>query len=207
MPSFNDKPGLIEFYARETPVGYILGANFKHYLIKTGDIQPGTMPSFAPLFNYTCLRASNARRLGHVYYPAVNIAVEGCRLNTPSKQVILDKVNRRVFSGPGSVAGNTPFNIALECNANTKVDLEIRGKRLMAFIKSWRLPLKRVRHRRGPTDSAQRRSFELGSAANVLNETLIGINEIPLSAQYYQTEEKITPGEVNGIAHFTVSYR
>ena len=50
--SFNDKPGLIEFYGpRETPVGYILGANFKHYLIKTGDIQPGTMPSFAPFFS------------------------------------------------------------------------------------------------------------------------------------------------------------
>ena len=49
--------------------------------------------------------------------------------------------------------------------------------------------------------------FELGSATNVLSETLVGINEIPLSVQYYQTEEKITPGEVNAVAQFTVSYR
>ncbi|HEJ7068321.1 TPA: type 1 fimbrial protein [Serratia marcescens] len=49
--------------------------------------------------------------------------------------------------------------------------------------------------------------FELGSAANVLSETLVGINEIPLSVQYYQTEEKIRPGEVNAVAQFTVSYR
>ncbi|MEB5991834.1 type 1 fimbrial protein [Serratia ureilytica] len=208
--SLNDKPGLIEFYGpRETPVGYILGANFKHYLIKTGDIQPGTMPLFAPFFfNYACLRASNARRLGHVYYPAVNIAVEGCRLNTPSKQVTLDKVNRRVFSGPGSVAGNTPFNIALECNANTKVDLEIRGEtvnghhQVLAITPSTEAATGiglQILHNGVP--------FELGSVTNVLNETLIGINEIPLSAQYYQTEEKITPGEVNAVAHFTVSYR
>lgn len=208
--SLNNKPGLIEFYGpRETPIGYILNANFKYYLIKIGDIQPGTIPSFAPFFfNYACLRASNARRLGHIYYPTVNIAVEGCRLNTPSKQVFLDKINRRAFSGPGSVAGKTPFSIALECNANTKIDLEIRGEMANGHRQVLAItPSKEAATGVGLQILSNGVPFELGSAANVLSETLVGINEIPLSVQYYQTEEKIRPGEVNAVAQFTVSYR
>lgn len=49
--------------------------------------------------------------------------------------------------------------------------------------------------------------FELGTKTGMLNQTLVGMNEIPLSVQYYQTEEKVTPGEVNAVAQFTVSYR
>ena len=60
----------------------------------------------------------------------------------------------------------------------------------MAFIKSWRLPLKESATGVGLQILHNGVPFELGSAANVLNETLIGINEIPLSAQYYQTERK-----------------
>ncbi|MBO2006923.1 hypothetical protein J4732_12200 [Serratia marcescens] len=140
--SLNDKPGLIEFYGpRETPVGYIPGANFKHYLIKTGDIQPAPCPRLRLSFQLYLLKSLKCREIGHVYYPAVNIAVEGCRLNTPSKQVILDKVNRRVFRSRQR-GREYPFNIALSVMPTQKLIWKYAGKRLMAFIKSWRLPSK-----------------------------------------------------------------
>ncbi|MGP2768362.1 fimbrial protein [Serratia ureilytica] len=208
--SLNDQPGLWDIYApRSTPVGYVLGGNFKYYLIKTGDIPPGAMPAFSPFtYNYTCLRATNARRLGDTYFPAVNIAVEGCRLSTPSKQVFLGKINRRALTGIGSVSGNTPFSITMECNANTKVDLEIRGemangnRQVLATT-----PSKDAATGVGLQILRNGIPFELGSKAGMLNQTLVGINEIPLSVQYYQTRENVTPGEVNAVAQFTVSYR
>ncbi len=208
--SLNDQPGLWDIYApRNTPVNYVLGGNFKYYLVKTGDIQSGAMSAFSPFsFNYTCLRATNARRLGETYFPAVNIAVEGCRLSTPSKQVFLGKINRRTLSGIGATAGNTPFNIAMECNVNTKVDLEIRGdmvngnRQVLAVI-----PSKEAATGVGLQILRNGIPFELGTKTGMLNQTLVGMNEIPLSVQYYQMEEKVTPGEVNAVAQFTVSYR
>lgn len=208
--SLNGQPGLWDIYApRSTPVGYVLGGNAKYYLVKTGDIASGVMPPFTPfLFNYTCLRATNARRLGETNFPPINIAVEGCRLSTPSKQVFLGKINRRTLSGIGSVSGNTPFSIAMECNANTKVDLEIRGemangnRQVLAAT-----PSKDAATGVGLQILRNGIPFELGSKADMLNQTLVGINEIPLSVQYYQTRENVTPGEVNAVAQFTVSYR
>ncbi|HEP0390135.1 MULTISPECIES: fimbrial protein [Serratia] len=209
--SLNNHAGIPEFSGPDpTPPYYILSANFKYYLVKIGDIKPGVMPQFEPfLMNYACLRiAGRAFRLGHPKFPATNVSVEGCRLTTPIKYVHLGEVNRKEFSGIGSTAGETPFDITLECNSDAKVDLEIRGQTV-----SGNNQVLAINH----TDNAAKgvglqilrngAPFDLGNKINALDTTLLGQNSLSFLARFYQTEANITPGDVSAIAQFTVSYR
>lgn len=209
--SLNNHDGIPEFSGPDpTPPYYILSANFKYYLVKIGDIKSGVMPQFEPfLMNYACLRiAGRAFRLGHPQFPATNVSVEGCRLTTPTKYVHLGEVNKKDFSGIGSTAGETPFDITLECNSNARVDLEIKGQTV-----SGNNQVLAINH----TDDAAKgvglqilrngAPFYLGNKINALDTTQLGQNSISFLARFYQTEANIMPGDVSAIAQFTVSYR
>ncbi|WP_240023688.1 fimbrial protein [Serratia marcescens] len=208
--SINDSGGLHDVNApKKTPVNYILYTHFKYYLVKIGDITSGVIPEFNAFeLNYACLGIGNGKRLGSTPFLSTYISAQGCRLTTPAKYVNLGEINRRAFSGNGSIVGGTPFDITIDCNVNTKVDLEIKGQTISG--NSQVLAINR-------SDQAAKGvgllilhngiPFALGSKINLLDTTLTGQNVIPFLAKFYQTEEQITPGEVNAVAQFTLSYR
>lgn len=149
-----------------------------------------------------------------LYYTTVSINRitvnrAACTVNTTSIPVPLgDKISTD-FTGPGSTTKNEYFNIPLSCTAGTKVNVTLDG----------------VPHPSGAAGVLALSSPPSGTAAAgvgvqvlyknapvTLGRKIIvgtapsGNYNIPLVGRYYQTDAKVTGGEANATATFTMTY-
>ncbi|WP_257624543.1 fimbrial protein [Variovorax boronicumulans] len=153
-----------------------------------------------------------------------SMSANGTTLVTPSCVVDLgsrnipvafDKVPLSSFKGQGSTAVDRSFNIRLNCNAAQNPQYTVR-MRMDAQADPSNAPGV-LRLTQGGTataggvgiqvvDGTARAPVKFGDDV-VIGPLKDGSYVLPYTAHYYQTGSKVTPGQANGMATFTLSYK
>lgn len=114
------------------------------------------------------------------------------------------------FKGIGSTQNPMNFNISLDCDAKTSVNVTLDNVSELADAANGVLGLSsastasgvgiQILHKDSPV--------KFGSMINYSATTPTGgIVNIPFKATYYQTKKDIQPGTINATASFTMTYR
>ncbi|MEB7538542.1 fimbrial protein [Pantoea anthophila] len=142
---------------------------------------------------------------------AFNVTTIACTVSNTVISVPMGTVEKRAFSGVGTWPGDAntrSFTIPLNCNAGTRVNVQIDGSAQNAS--------QGVLNLTGGTGSASGVGIQLlynsnplplGSAINTGTASSEGAYSIPLQARYYQTSSNIVPGAANASATFTLTYQ
>ncbi|KAA8728789.1 fimbrial protein [Ewingella americana] len=129
-----------------------------------------------------------------------------CSVNNTVINVSLDDAAVADFKGVGSTAKPKDFNIGLNCDAGTNVKLTLDGN---SAGPAGVLSLNAGEHQasgigiqvlNGTTPVVLGNQLDLGTAGKT------GDMQIPLVAQYYQTDASIIAGLTNATATFTMVY-
>lgn len=187
----------------------IPGDGIKAELIKTGNIADGVLDAG------TLARVSI---VGDFYFANLvligtnTVRTESCTVTTPAVDVILDKHDKKEFSGIGSGSAWKEFNIELTCQQGARINIRIDAladldTNVAGVIKldndaiSARGVGVQVRYRKdeSPVNLGLEKYYQISSTG--------GSEQIQLQARYYQTLETITPGKANATATFTLSYK
>lgn len=142
---------------------------------------------------------------------AFNVTTVACSVSNTAISVPMGTVETRAFSGTGSWPGDAntrSFTIPLNCNAGTRVKLQIDGSAQNAS--------QGVLNLTGGTGSASGVGIQLlynnaplplSTVINTGTAASAGAFSIPLQARYYQTGSNITLGAANASATFTLIYQ
>lgn len=142
---------------------------------------------------------------------AFSVTTLACSLSNTVISVPMGTVEKRAFRGQGTWPGDAntrSFTVPLNCNAGTRVNVQIDGSAQNAS--------QGVLNLTGGSGSASGVGIQLlynGSplplATPILTGTASseGAYSIPLQARYYQTSSNITPGAANASATFTLTYQ
>lgn len=183
-------------------------------LIITGPVGAGVLTSLPSLDIGMDDCYGNALRYHITIAPGSQIVAGSCLVTTPSVSVTLPPVTTRNFPTVGATSGTTSFRIGLNCNPGAEVYVTLTdstnpGNRTAQLTPTAGSSAKgiamQVLHNGVPVaygpDSA-----EMGN----INQWRVGasssVTEVPLTAEYISTDT-VTPGEVKGIAAFTMSYQ
>lgn len=129
-----------------------------------------------------------------------------CSVNTTVINVNLDDADASDFKGVGSTAKPKDFNIGLNCDAGTNVKLTLDGNSAG--------PDGVLSINTGPNQASGigiqvlngTKPVVLGQQLSLGTAGKSGDIELPLVAQYYQTDAYIVGGLTNATATFTMSY-
>jgi len=132
-----------------------------------------------------------------------------CTITNTSIQVPLGGSMRTDFTGVGSTGKQVPFNIPLNCNANTNVKVTLDGtaapggaKGVVVLSSS---SSETVATGVGVQMLYKNTPVTLGSTITV-GTASSGVYNIPLVGRYYQTQANVTSGKANAMATFTMTY-
>ncbi|MEB6377628.1 type 1 fimbrial protein [Leclercia adecarboxylata] len=137
------------------------------------------------------------------------IKVGACTLSASSPTTVqLPPTNLNKFERVGDTAGDMPFALQLDCNSAVGVKLRLEGNE-STFIKD-----KGVLKNDASHDRAQGIGVQLlyQNAPVIFNKEMDmgmateGQYAIPLRARYYQTQRRVTAGQVNAVATYTLTY-
>lgn len=143
------------------------------------------------------------------------IAVNACRVTTPSINVALPAVSLSGLRTTGSIAGETPFSIGLACPAGINVyatltDATTPGNRTDRLTLTSTSTARNVGLRvLSASGNPVRFGPDTATAGNT-NAWFVGASSstqnMPLRVQYIATGT-VTPGSVQGLMTFTMSYQ
>lgn len=195
--------------------GYVsLGTPVSVQLVKTGPVS-GTVVSPAGLLMTMTIGTLTAGTV--TLNNSVVVTGTTCLVTTPSLTVSLPTVTTTDFGIVGSTAGPTSFQIGLNCSGvAAKVGITFTDNTNPANT--------------GTTLSPTSSSSATGVGIQILNagnpvgygpdssvagnpgQILLGsisntITNLPFSARYVKTATNVTPGSVNGVATFTMTYQ
>ncbi|NKI70642.1 hypothetical protein GN109_14530 [Collimonas pratensis] len=185
-----------------------INAKWTVELIKTGPVSAGqiTLGRYAgfavkSVYWITYINAASGGQIVPV----------SCSVSNAAISVPLGEVNLSRFTGPGATV-ETPgsnFNVALDCDAGTKVNITLDGTHdssgiagVLALSPSAGTAAQGagVQLVHGGTPVALGVPIATGTAAAA------GTYNIPLVARYYQTAATVHPGVANSAATFTMTY-
>lgn len=139
------------------------------------------------------------------------VSTTACSVTNSSIKVPLGSVLSTNFTGVGSTAAEKNFTIDLDCDASTRVNLTLEGAQDSSGAAG---VLALTQATTGATASGvgvqvlyNNSPVTFGSMFNVGIAATKGAYAIPLTARYYQTTEKVTGGQANSLATFTVTYQ
>lgn len=151
-------------------------------------------------------------------YPVEDYKISGtivagsCIVDSATPQTVdLGTVYSSSLPSIGSVSNPKKFSIVLNCNANVSVNLTMSG------TEDGNIPGKGVLML---SATGEEQDSAAGVGVQLLyNDIPVPLNqivnvgqatngqfEIPLTAQYYRTQEKLLSGEVNAVATYTLTY-
>lgn len=181
----------------------------KAELIKTGNITGGNLTPGV------LARASVANQFyfANVTLNGTNaITSTACQVTTPDPTVPLGDHDKSEFSGPGSGTDWQTFNIGLDCDPGSRINVRIdatadsdagvpgvikldsdQGSAAGVGVQLW------YRYEDSPVQFGQERYYWTSSSG--------GSELVQLQARYYQTAQTITPGAANATATFTLTYK
>lgn len=135
----------------------------------------------------------------------------GCSVGNTTINVPMGLTRNIDFSGPGSTGNENGFDIALSCDAGTKVSMRLDpGSAGLADASNGVLNLNggsgaqasgvgvQVLYKDAPVQFGT--AMSVGTAAG-------GFVDLLLKARYYQTGSKVMPGQANATATFTMTYQ
>lgn len=176
-------------------------------LIKTGPISGGQIT----LGRYAGYAVTNVYWI--LYINATSggqITPLACSVTNAAITVPMGNIRPNQFSGPGTGAGDRDFPVALNCDANTRVNITLEGTAdssgvpgVLALNPSSTTPVARgvgLQLSRGGTPVTLGTPIPTGTAAAA------GPYAVTLHARYYQTAATITGGQANSTATFTMTY-
>lgn len=165
--------------------------------ISTGTLSRGYMNISPRLYFYT------------VSLTGGTIVRAACTVTNTSISVPLGQKMTAEFTGVGSTTRNEPFNIPLNCNANTRVKVTLDG----TAHSSGAAGVLALSPSSGGTVATGVGVQVLYNNNPVSFGTLINIGtagsgayNIPLVGRYYQTNARVTGGQANATATFTMTY-
>jgi type 1 fimbria pilin len=146
----------------------------------------------------------------------ITVVTPSCTVDTGSQNipVVFGKVPMSSFTGRGSTAEERKFSIKLDCQAgvseNKMVSLRMDGTQDPAggdgVLKI--TPGAKVAGGVGIRlkDETRNQLVKFGESMEV-GPAVSTVYNVPFSASYIQTADKVTPGQANGMATFTLTYR
>lgn len=184
----------------------LINANWTVELIKTGPVSAGQIA----LGRYAGFAVKSAYWITYIEAGSGGqIVPVSCSVSNTAISVPLGEVNVSQFIGPGSTPKTYNFNVALDCDAGTKVNITLDGTHdssgipgVLALSPSAGTVAQGagVQLLHGGTPVALGVPIATGTAATA------GNYNIPLVAQYYQTADTVRPGVANSAATFTMTY-
>lgn len=181
-------------------------------LIKTGPIIPGQLTPRRLLQTKYSGEDKRIILAKEVILNGGVITQASCEVITPTIVVPMGELARNSFKGLSATAGEKEFQIDLNCSKNTNVSVTFSP---LAKPKAG-VTLK------GVLTAEDGESAARGIGIQMLNNgmpvefntpieagktSVEGKFSIPLKARYIQTDESVTPGDVNAIASFTMIYQ
>ena len=189
-------------------------------LVVYGQVATGSLSSSSPHVNVQvagglfCLTFNGTTQVNTHFSNAAVTAIT-CTVTTPSVSVTLPNISTTSLSSVGQTAGNTRFDIGLNCNSGTNVWVTLTDATIPSNTTE-QLSLK-------PSSTAGGVKLRIlksngnpvlfgpdSAVAGNTNQWLVGssasVNDIPLTVQYYRTGA-LTAGTVNAAATFTMSYQ
>ncbi|NIF20384.1 fimbrial protein [Candidatus Pantoea multigeneris] len=165
-------------------------------------------------------RISTGRVANHSYdkLSVFNVNLTGVNTITPvacsvtqtAISVPMGDVLRSEFTGVGSVATSKAFSIPLNCDENTRVkitlDATADSSGIPGVIALNPSTSDKVASGVGVQVLRNSTPVTLGSALQVGTVATSGVYTIPLAARYYQTQARVTAGQANATATFTMTY-
>ncbi|ENE1421911.1 fimbrial protein [Salmonella enterica] len=141
------------------------------------------------------------------------IKATACNVNTPSVSVPLGDVLISRFTGPGTTLASKNFNIQIDCDVNTPVKASLSGIQNAETAVNSVLALTNAGS--GSTATGVGVQVVSGGTPISLNSTSLtrlatgsgGLQNITLSARYYQTLSRVTTGEANATATLILTYQ
>ncbi|MEH3481082.1 MULTISPECIES: fimbrial protein [Enterobacter] len=139
------------------------------------------------------------------------VSTTACSVTNAAVKVPLGNILSTAFTGAGSTAAEKSFTIDLDCNASTRVNLTLEGAQDASGAAG---VLALTQDATGTTASGvgvqvlyNSTPVTFGSLFNVTTTATAGTYSIPLKARYYQTAGKVTGGQANSLATFTLTYQ
>ena len=160
----------------------------------------------------------------HVYGDGITIVNSTCAIDSGSRDITVDMgtVARKEFTGVGSTLNERRFNIRLNCvGGNESQWSQKRGDVSLAFYyspnKAW--------GNQGVIQPEKGETAATGVGIQLLTDTDAPVKngdyvyagkllqfksetiDVPMKARFYQTDNKVTGGNVSALATFTVVYQ
>ncbi|WP_261373167.1 fimbrial protein [Yersinia bercovieri] len=149
--------------------------------------------------------------LGFILGLPIYIRINSCVLDTPDINFNLGKQQQKDFTRVGPIGSGQTQKIALTCDPNTKYFLQVDGNAEPGHSGVMKLtPGAGVATGVGVQLLANSQPVEFSKAKEMGNTATSGTNikeTIDITARYYQTENRVTPGTANASATFTMTYQ
>lgn len=177
-------------------------------LVKTDTIVNGTSIA-GSLADFRAGKVNNDTTIAVINLAnALTFTAPACQANATAINVTLPTVSRQSFSGVGSVAGTTPFQIGLTCSSGATLRITLDTAAPVPGQTGVIAPSSGGASGIGVQllDSSGLTPVAFGTATTI-GATPNGTLSIGYFARYYQTTSPVGAGAVNATATFTLSYQ
>ncbi|WP_158613585.1 fimbrial protein [Aquitalea sp. FJL05] len=188
------------------------------YLVKTGPISSGTISPIALLTDYE--GSISYAKQGLLYSlstpTAPSFQVNTCTVSSSALNVTLPAIYNNAMPSPGDIAGNTPFNIPVNCPQTTKLYITFTdsnnpgqtGNMLSLQSGATASGLALQIKQNGQAVSFGPDSNVLGNTNQLLIGNTTGSILLPFSVNYIRTANgPLIAGKLTALASFTFSYQ
>ncbi|HDL8466100.1 TPA: spore coat protein U domain-containing protein [Yersinia enterocolitica] len=134
-----------------------------------------------------------------------------CSLNTNNINFYLGEQKQEYFTSVGATTRGNTQHITLTCDTNIKYSLQVDG-----IAESNQPGVLKLTQEPGAASGvgvqllANNKEIEIGKTKEMGTSATSGTNlpeKIDITARYYQTADKVTPGSANASATFTLTYQ
>lgn len=174
-------------------------------IYKTGNVKPGSQTFSGELLRFD-VKSTQGEEVGAIYRLSGGpVSLTPCSLGYQGTLGIdMGTLFPGTLTGKGSTASPVGFNIPLDCDANTRLNISFQasstyGDGVIDLTNSSARGL-------GIKLMLNDAPVKFGQASYVQTTSSNGRFNIPLTAAYAQTESDISPGTVNAVANFTVTF-
>ncbi|ATA20562.1 MAG: fimbrial protein [Gibbsiella quercinecans] len=201
-------------YSASSTLSIVDAATVTLELIKTGPITSGALAT-GTAAKMQFMTSSGSYFDGLVTnITGGSVKAVACSVNNTNITVNMGDVKKQLFTGVGSTPaeGSKNFSVDLNCDASTKVNIQIDGTKDTSNAQG----VLALSSAAGSSSAATGVGIQLlynsspitlGTAFSAGTVSTAGAFSIPMVARYYQTLATITPGVANGNATFTMTYR
>ncbi|MCA6221612.1 fimbrial protein [Photorhabdus antumapuensis] len=181
------------------------------YLYKTGAIDIQKTLSNGMMFKLVTSGKRRSTSLISIRHSGLyRFKATGCMTIASTPTVNFGNVPSYLFKGIGTTAGHADFNISIECTEKIKPTITFSAKTINGAPESI-IQLDRA----NATNTAKGVGVQIlymGTPIPIGKPFIVGYSDrnsdynLPFTARYYQTNDRIKGGTANATAHFTVQY-